>query len=141
VKTDKVAIIGGGLAGLTVARLLQAADVDFVLLEAQDRLGGRILSAGADGLPSEDGFDLGPSWYWPHMQPAIDELVEELGLAAFCQNSDGDVIFERMSREAAQRYRASCRISRACGWSGERHPLSARWPAICRPSGSGSKPA
>lgn len=104
-KTDKVAIIGGGLAGLTVARLLQAADVDFVLLEARDRLGGRILSAGADGLPSEDGFDLGPSWYWPHMQPAIAELVEELGLAAFCQNSDGDVIFERMSREAAQRYR------------------------------------
>ncbi|TCU58474.1 flavin-dependent amine oxidoreductase [Novosphingobium sp. PhB57] len=48
---------------------------------------------------------MGPSWYWPHMQPAIAELVEELGLAAFCQNSDGDVIFERMSREAAQRYR------------------------------------
>ena len=103
--TNKVAIIGGGLAGLTAARLLQAAGSDFLLIEARDRLGGRILSAGADGLPSDDGFDLGPSWYWPQMQPAMAELVGELGLPAFCQNSQGDVIFERMSREAAQRYR------------------------------------
>jgi len=39
------------------------------------------------------------------MQPAIGELVAELGLAAFVQHSDGDVVFERMSREGPQRYR------------------------------------
>jgi monoamine oxidase len=33
-------------------------------------------------------------------------LVEELGLRFHGQNSDGDVIFERMSRESAQRYRS-----------------------------------
>jgi monoamine oxidase len=101
----QVAIVGAGLAGLYAARLLKAAGVDFVLIEARDRLGGRIFTAGEGGTPSEDGFDLGPSWYWPHMQPAIGALVKELGLAAFVQNGDGDMIFERMSRETAQRYR------------------------------------
>lgn len=100
-----VAVIGGGLAGLYACRLLHTAGVDFVLLEARDRLGGRILTVDQTGQPSEDGYDLGPSWYWPAMQPAMGKLVEELGLPAFGQHSDGDVIFERISREPAQRYR------------------------------------
>jgi monoamine oxidase len=99
-----VAIVGGGLAGLHTARLLQAAGIDFLLFEARDRLGGRILSTGEDGQASDDGFDLGPSWFWPETQPAIAALVDKLGLAAFAQHSDGDVMFERMSREPPQRY-------------------------------------
>ena len=100
----QVAIIGAGLAGLRAARLLRAANVGFVLLEARNRLGGRILTVDETGRPAEDGFDLGPSWYWPRMQPAIAELVAELGLPSFAQHSDGDVLFERMSREGPQRY-------------------------------------
>ena len=100
-----VAIVGGGLAGLHAARLLHAGGVDFQLFEARNRLGGRILSADERGLPSTDGFDLGPSWFWPGMQPAMGELVEKLGLSWFAQNSEGDVIFQRMSREPPQRYR------------------------------------
>lgn len=101
----QVAIVGGGLAGLHAAGLLRVAHVEFVLLEARDRLGGRILTVDEAGRPAEDGFDLGPSWYWPRMQPAIAHLVAELGLSAFGQHSDGDVLFERMSREGPQRYR------------------------------------
>ncbi|RWD52265.1 MAG: amine oxidase [Mesorhizobium sp.] len=100
-----VIIVGGGLAGLISARLLHQAGIDFLLLEARNRLGGRILSADATGQPSDDGFDLGPSWFWPGMQPAIGELVRDLALPFFPQNSDGDVVFQRMSREAPQRYR------------------------------------
>ena len=100
----QVAIIGAGLAGLHAARLLRAANVDVVLLEARDRLGGRILTVDASGAPALDGFDLGPSWYWPRMQPAIAALVADLGLVTFTQATDGDVLFERMSREGPQRY-------------------------------------
>jgi monoamine oxidase len=99
-----VAIVGGGLAGLCAARLLHAAQVDCVVLEARDRLGGRILTVDAAGEPTDDGVDLGPSWFWPHMQPAIADLIAELQLPAFGQHSDGDVVFERMSREGPQRY-------------------------------------
>lgn len=100
----RVVIIGGGLAGLYAARLLHAAGVDFRLLEARDRFGGRILSLDSAGAISDDGFDLGPSWFWPGMQPAMGELTHELGLSAFPQNSDGDALFERMSKEKVQRF-------------------------------------
>jgi monoamine oxidase len=101
----QVAIVGGGLAGLRAARLLHEAGVEFVLVEARDRLGGRILTVDHAGQPAEDGFDLGPSWYWPRVQPAVAGLIAEFGLPAFGQNNEGDVIFERMSREGPQRYR------------------------------------
>lgn len=97
-----VAIVGGGLAGLHAASLLHKAGVDFQLLEARERLGGRILTLDDTGRPAGDGFDLGPSWFWPGMQPAIGALVDELGLGAFAQNSDGDMLFERTPREVPQ---------------------------------------
>ncbi|MGX7741755.1 flavin monoamine oxidase family protein [Rhodopseudomonas parapalustris] len=100
-----VAIVGGGLSGLYAARLLHAAGIDFQLLEARDRFGGRILSLNSAGRPSADGFDLGPSWFWPGMQPAMAALARELRLAVFPQHSEGDVLFERMSREPIHRFR------------------------------------
>lgn len=102
-----VAIIGGGLAGLYAAKLLHAAGISFILIEARERLGGRILTTEAARTPSHDGFDLGPSWFWPEMQPQLAALVRELGLASFPQHNNGDVIFERMSRETPWRYRAT----------------------------------
>ncbi|MGG7518736.1 flavin monoamine oxidase family protein [Allorhizobium undicola] len=103
--SQSILIVGGGLAGLTAARLLHQAGIGFKLLEARDRLGGRILSVDTTGQPSDDGFDLGPSWFWPGMQPAMGALVDILGLQYFEQNSDGDVIFQRMPEGQPQRYR------------------------------------
>ncbi|TCZ63930.1 flavin monoamine oxidase family protein [Roseicella aquatilis] len=99
-----VAIIGGGLAGLQAARLLHQAGVGFRIFEARDRLGGRIVSADAAGRPAEDGFDLGPSWFWPGMHPAMAATVAELGLAAFPQHDEGDVLVERMPHRPPQRF-------------------------------------
>ncbi|CAJ0929539.1 unnamed protein product, partial [Mesorhabditis belari] len=38
----RVAIVGGGLAGLSAARSLQEKNVDYVLFEGTDRVGGRV---------------------------------------------------------------------------------------------------
>ncbi|EJC79314.1 monoamine oxidase [Rhizobium leguminosarum bv. trifolii WSM2297] len=103
-KACTVAVVGGGLAGLYAARALYASGIDVIVLEARDRLGGRILTADEAGMAAEDGFDLGPSWYWPQMQPPMETLIGELGLHSFAQNSEGAVVFERMSRETPQRY-------------------------------------
>jgi monoamine oxidase len=102
-----IAIIGGGLAGLCAARRLHDEGLEFILVEARERLGGRILSTDETGAVSDDGFDLGPSWFWPRAQPEIAALARDLSLAHFPQHSDGDVMFERMSRETAFRYRAT----------------------------------
>lgn len=92
----KVAILGAGLAGLYAATLLHRAGIPFTLLEARNRLGGRILTT--------SGCDLGPSWFWPDAQPHFAALIRELNLATFPQHTEGDILFERMSREAPARY-------------------------------------
>lgn len=100
-----LAILGAGLAGLLTSYRLRQAGVPHILLEARTRPGGRIQTVDDTGADAPDGVDLGPSWFWPRMQPAIATLVAELGLDAFPQASDADVLFERMSREGPQRYR------------------------------------
>lgn len=99
-----VAIIGGGLAGLYAARLLLNAGIEFQLLEARHRFGGRILSVNERGDPSADGFDLGPSWYWPGMHQRMARVVDGLGLRAFPQHSKGDVVVERSRFDTVQRF-------------------------------------
>ncbi len=103
---NPVLIVGGGLAGLTAARHLHQSGIAFQLLEARDRLGGRILSTDASGQVSDDGFDLGPSWFWPGMQSAMSHLVDDLALPFFAQYSDGDMLFQREPGEAPRRFPA-----------------------------------
>jgi monoamine oxidase len=43
-KTAQVAIVGAGVAGLEAARVLHAAGVELVVLEARERIGGRIFT-------------------------------------------------------------------------------------------------
>ena len=51
-------VIGAGVAGLTAARLLARAGRRVVVLEARDRVGGRVSTDRRDGLVT----DLGASW-------------------------------------------------------------------------------
>ena len=105
----RVAIVGGGLSGLFAAHRLQSlGERDWVLFEARPRLGGRILSApvdakGAAATEAMNRFDLGPTWFWPEMQPELDEAVAGLGLARFAQFDAGDLLLERSPREPVQR--------------------------------------
>jgi oxygen-dependent protoporphyrinogen oxidase len=75
-----VAIIGGGIAGLTAAyelnRLRQAgADVTFTLVEASSRLGGIVETHRENDFAIECGPD-----GWVTEKPWARELAEELGL-------------------------------------------------------------
>jgi monoamine oxidase len=98
----QVLVIGGGLSGLTAARALHCAGIDFQLIEARDRLGGRVLSVDATGR-FVGPFDLGPSWFWPGIQPAFKGFVHEAGVASFSQADAGDLLFQR-GQGPAQRY-------------------------------------
>lgn len=93
----KIAIVGGGLAGLYAAYRLQRLGIDWELFEARPRLGGRILSTPAGGI------DLGPTWFWPDCQPRLQALAGELGLSTFAQYEDGDALVERWGAPAIRR--------------------------------------
>lgn len=104
VMQTSVLIVGGGLSGLYAALCLEEAGIDFQLVEARARFGGRILTVDAEGNPSADGFDLGPSWYWPAMHPRMARIVTDLGLRDIPQQSAGDVVLERSPYEMPQRF-------------------------------------
>ena len=97
----EVLIVGGGLCGLALAHSLHARGVDWQLLEARPRLGGRVRTAHDDGLP----LDLGATWFWPATQPSITRLVADLGLAALDQPDDGRVLLHDAA-DRAPRLRA-----------------------------------
>ncbi|MBY4894029.1 FAD-dependent oxidoreductase [Rhodobacteraceae bacterium N5(2021)] len=86
--TDTV-IVGAGLCGLAVAEMLEARGADYLLVEARDRTGGRILSVPHGG----SAVDMGPAWFWPG-QPRIAALTKRLGLRRFDQFSEGALSFE-----------------------------------------------
>lgn len=112
-RDTRIAIVGGGLAGLYAAHLLERRGCkDYLLIEARDRLGGRIESAFDGGLrlsaaealhAGRDRFDLGPTWFWPTLQPELDRLIRELGLGRFEQHEAGEMVVEHSVNGAPTR--------------------------------------
>ncbi len=102
----RIVIIGAGLAGLYAAyRLEQLGIRDYALLEARAAPGGRIASAGRPHADAADRFDLGPTWFWPALQPQLDRLIKDLGLHRFAQHEDGAMLVERTADSAPVRMR------------------------------------
>jgi len=93
-ETLKTVIVGAGISGLHSAYELAKQGQSVRVLEARERVGGRIFSVALDE-PQHAKFDLGPSWFWPG-QTNIETLVAELGLkdAVFTQYSQGEAIYE-----------------------------------------------
>jgi monoamine oxidase len=78
-----VVIIGAGAAGLAAAMRLSAAGRKVVIVEARDRIGGRILTVDANGHSIELGAE-----FIHGRSPVIFDLVERYGLKTF--EVDGD---------------------------------------------------
>lgn len=72
-------VVGAGLAGLAAADALRRGGADVVVLEARDRIGGRVWSA---ELPDGSAVELGAEFVLPG-NDAIDTLVERFGLRLF----------------------------------------------------------
>src|SRR4051812_19519574 len=85
-ETD-VCIVGAGYAGLTAARRLTGAGKSVAVLEARDRVGGRVWTQQYDGFR----IDFGGTFLGPE-QDAVHKLVTDFGLETFPTHYQGEKV-------------------------------------------------
>jgi putrescine oxidase len=84
----EIAVVGAGIAGLTAASTLAGNGVDVVVLEARDRVGGRVWNTEIGGEANE----LGGQWVAPY-QSAMHALLDDLGIGLFPSFRDGEHVY------------------------------------------------
>lgn len=83
-----VAVVGAGVAGLAAANRLVDEGRTVVVLEARDRVGGRLWNTEIGGEANE----LGGEWVAPY-QARLHALLPELGIELFPAYRDGDDVY------------------------------------------------
>jgi len=73
---ERVAVIGAGMAGLAAARQLHDAGFDVVVLEARDRIGGRVHTVDVGGVRA----DAGGAWLQQRTVNPLVPRAQALGL-------------------------------------------------------------
>lgn len=99
-----IIIVGAGISGLYAASLLTAQGIECRVLEARDRIGGRVLSTSVSNGMNQERFDLGPTWFWPQYEHTIANLIKEFKLGTFSQYSNGEMLSERLQNEHPERH-------------------------------------
>jgi monoamine oxidase len=74
---SRVIVVGAGIAGLAAVSRLRRAGIPCVVLEARDRIGGRLHTVDLAGVP----VDLGGSWIHHPIGNPLSSLCAEYGLA------------------------------------------------------------
>lgn len=89
-------VVGAGFAGLAAARSLAKHDLKVLVLEARDRVGGRVENGTfADG----QWIEVGGQWIGPG-HDRMYELVAEFGLETFALFNDGKMIIDLMGKQS-----------------------------------------
>jgi monoamine oxidase len=84
-----VVIVGAGFAGLSAAKILRSENKKFVVLEARDRVGGRVKAAKIAGRS----IDVGGMWVGPSQTRVLD-MIKEYGFHTVPQFETGTNIAE-----------------------------------------------
>ncbi|KAI9373626.1 hypothetical protein BJX61DRAFT_552118 [Aspergillus egyptiacus] len=90
-------VIGAGLSGLQAAYTAQQSGLSAVVLEARDRVGGKIWSV---PLASGRGYaDLGGAWINVTLQPRVGSYVKRFGLKTSTQRLEGRAVMQETAEK------------------------------------------
>ena len=102
----EVIIIGAGMTGAMAAQTLYDAGVDdIIILEAADRVGGRIWNVDFEGYNME----LGPNWYHGGVGNPVWELAQHLSMNFTISEYNSLVAFDRKGQNVTEDMMATLR--------------------------------
>lgn len=97
--SKKIIIIGAGISGIYLGNRLKKEGFSIKILEANNRIGGRIYTKNVHDTKVE----LGATWLWRY-NPELLKLCKELKISLFEQNMTGDALYEQSNLMAPQRF-------------------------------------
>lgn len=89
-KDKLVLVVGAGIAGLAAAKKLKEEGFSVLLLEAQNRVGGRLKTNRSLGLP----FDEGASWIHGYDSNPLGQLASQAGTTSSLTDDENVEIFD-----------------------------------------------
>ncbi len=94
----KIIVVGAGIAGISAARELDKRGYDVTVLEARQRIGGRVWTDTAIGSP----IDMGASWIHGVRGNPIKKITNDLKIKTESTNYDDLVLFDHNGQPASE---------------------------------------
>ncbi len=94
---QRVVVVGAGMAGVAAARALVDSGVEATVLEARDRIGGRVFTDSSLGPP----LDLGASWIHGVRGNPITAIADAAGIERLPTDDENWIVRDDAGRDVA----------------------------------------
>ena len=94
----KVIVVGAGVSGLAAAQQLKSAGAQVLVLEAKDRIGGRLWTDRSLGTP----FEMGAGWLHGPVGNPLTELLQQVSARRFVTDDDSLRVYRENGKQVRE---------------------------------------